>query len=77
MLNRLQKAAAQNHLKDDASSGFCDSSNSSNTSPKANSPTNIPIIFITDEQQHMSKNTMRPLLMNKITTKNSKIESAL
>lgn len=76
MLNRLQKAAAQSHLKDDASSGFCDSSNSSNTSPKANSPTNIPTIFITDDQ-HMSKHTIRPLLMNKISSKNSKIESAL
>ena len=73
MLNRLQKAA-QN--KDDASSGFFDSSNSSNASPKSNSPTNS--LHFNDEPiiTNASKK-IRPLLMNKMTTKSNKIESAL
>ena len=86
MLNRLQKAAQQNQNspKDDTSSGCFDSSNSSNShSPKSESPTNIPILNFQESQYLNDQNFMdpnkhiRPLLMTKISAKNSKIESAL
>jgi hypothetical protein len=87
MLNRLQKAAQNNTQKDDASSGCFDSSNSSNTpSPKSNSPTNIPTcilnfkendILMSDHHFMNTSKNLRPILMSKLSSKSSKIESAL